>query len=170
MRQSNPAEVVIGPTTWNSIGDLDRLQLPRRDRHLIVTVHYYNPFQFTHQAQSWVGPQSQHWLGTRWTGSSAERKAVTSDFDKAIAWAVAHGRPIYLGESRRLQPGGHGVARPLDAVRGPCRLGAEDGLRLWEFCSGFGAYDPKRDTWIAPLEGCWSEAIRRNESSLGPVS
>lgn len=22
----------------------------------------------------------------------------------------------------------------------------------WEFCSGFGAYDPKTDTWRAPLK------------------
>jgi endoglucanase len=153
VRQSNPArEVVVGPTTWNSIGDLDRLQLPERDRHLIVTVHYYNPFQFTHQGASWVGPQSQHWLGTRWTGSSAERKAVTSDFDKAIAWAVAHRRPIYLGEF-----GAFSRADMASRVRwtrfvAHAALERKMGFAYWEFCSGFGAYDPKSDTWIAPLK------------------
>ena len=53
MRKSNPVrEVIVGPTTWNNVNDLDRLQLPESDRHLIVTVHYYNPFQFTHQGSS----------------------------------------------------------------------------------------------------------------------
>ena len=26
------------------------------------------------------------------------------------------------------------------------------GFAYWEFCSGFGAYDPKNDTWIGPIK------------------
>ena len=56
VRRTNPTrEIVVGPTGWNSINDLDSLELPANDRHLIVTVHYYNPFQFTHQGAEWVG-------------------------------------------------------------------------------------------------------------------
>jgi endoglucanase len=25
------------------------------------------------------------------------------------------------------------------------------GFAYWEFCSGFGVYDPKREQWIEPL-------------------
>ena len=38
------------------------LELPESDRHLVVTVHYYSPFHFTHQgAFGWVRRQSGGW-------------------------------------------------------------------------------------------------------------
>jgi endoglucanase len=153
VRRRNPVrQVVVGPTTWNNINDLDRLQLPESDRHLIVTVHYYQPFHFTHQGASWAGPDAQNWLGTRWTGSPAERTAVLNDFDKAIAWAVKHHRPIYLGEF-----GAFSRADMESRVRwtrfvADSALERKMGFSYWEFCSGFGAYDPKTDAWIGPLK------------------
>ncbi len=52
IRPSNPTrEIVVGPVGWNGIGDLPTLELPEDDRHLVVTVHYYSPFQFTHQGR-----------------------------------------------------------------------------------------------------------------------
>jgi endoglucanase len=153
VRRSNPRrQVVVGPTTWNSIGDLDRLQLPESDRHLIVTVHYYNPFQFTHQGASWVGSQSQNWQGTRWTGKPAERQAVANDFDKAIAWAVAHRRPIYLGEFGAYSRADMESRARWTRFVADAALERKMGFAYWEFCSGFGVYDPKSDTWIKPIE------------------
>jgi endoglucanase len=153
VRRSNPTrKIVVGPTTWNSINDLAQLQLPESDRHLIVTVHYYNPFQFTHQGASWAGPQAQNWLGTRWTGSPAERKAVTDDLDKAVGWAVKHHRPIYLGEFGAFSRADmDSRARWTRFVAGAA-LERKMGFAYWEFCSGFGAYDPKSDAWIGPLK------------------
>ena len=56
VRQSNPTRaVVIGPNGWNSIGRLEELALPN-DPNLIVTVHFYDPFSFTHQGAEWVAP------------------------------------------------------------------------------------------------------------------
>ena len=52
IRQTNPRRtVIVGPTSWNDIKDLDKLDLPQEERNLIVTVHYYDPFQFTHQGR-----------------------------------------------------------------------------------------------------------------------
>ena len=49
VRESNPNRtVVIGPGEWNSIDKLGELVLPEDDRNIIVTVHYYEPFRFTH--------------------------------------------------------------------------------------------------------------------------
>jgi len=153
VRQSNPArEVIIGPTSWNSINDLDRLQLPDSDRHLIVTVHYYSPFQFTHQGASWVGQASQGWLGTRWTGSPAEQKAVLADLDKAIAWAVAHRRPIYLGEFGAYSRADMDSRARWTRFVADAALERKMGFAYWEFCSGFGAYNSQNDTWIGPLK------------------
>jgi len=153
VRRSNPTrEVVVGPTSWNSINDLDSLELPESDRHLIVTVHYYSPFEFTHQGADWVGPQMRQYLGTRWTGTPAQRKALLKDLDKALAWGIDHRRPIYLGE--------FGANNKADLASRACwaRFVAESaierkmGFAYWEFCSGFGAYDPNTDKWIEPLK------------------
>jgi endoglucanase len=153
VRKSNPTrEVVVGPTSWNNINDLDRLQLPESDRHLIVTVHYYNPFHFTHQGASWAGQEAQSWLGTKWSGSSEERKAIERDFDKAVAWAVAHHRPIYLGEFGSYNRADMESRYRWTRFTADAALERKMGFAYWEFCSGFGAYDPNRDTWIKPIE------------------
>ncbi len=89
---------MVGPVGWNGIGDLPTLELPEDDRRLVATVHYYSPFQFTHQGAKWVGPESSSWLGNKWTGTKKERQAVMLDLDKAITWAVEHRRPMWLGE------------------------------------------------------------------------
>ncbi len=153
IRQSNPTrEVVVGPTHWNAINDLERLELPEGDRHLIVTVHYYLPFHFTHQGATWAGPEAQTWIGTRWTGSPAERKAVTGDFDKAVGWAVKHHRPIYLGEFGAFSRADMDSRARWTRFVADSSLQRKMGFAYWEFCSGFGAYDPKSDTWIGPLK------------------
>ncbi|MBN1559029.1 glycoside hydrolase family 5 protein, partial [candidate division KSB1 bacterium] len=99
IRQTNPYRmVVIGPISWNAVDHIPTLDLPEDDRGLIVTFHYYWPFQFTHQGASWAGEEANSWLGTIWLGSPAERKAVADDFDRAVSWAQQHDRPLYLGE------------------------------------------------------------------------
>ena len=88
--------MVVGPTSWNGIKDLDKLDLPKEDRNLIVTVHYYSPFPFTHQGAAFAGLKDK--TGVPWNGTEKEQQAIVKDFDKAQAWAEKHQRPIYLGE------------------------------------------------------------------------
>lgn len=153
VRHTNPTrEIVVGPTHWNSINDLDCLELPETDRHLIVTVHFYNPFQFTHQGADWVGQDAQRWLGTHWTGTPAERKAILKDLDKAIAWAVDHRRPIYLGEFGSYNRGDLESRARWTRFVAQSALERKMSFAYWEFCSGFGVYDPNRNAWIEPLK------------------
>jgi aryl-phospho-beta-D-glucosidase BglC (GH1 family) len=153
VRRTNPTrEIVVGPVGWNSINDLASLELPNDDKHLIVTVHYYSPMQFTHQGAHWTGAEAQKWLGTKWTGAKAEQRAVVRDLDKALTWAVEHRRPLYLGEF-----GAYNKA-DLESRARWTRFVAEEavkrkmGFAYWEFCSGFGAYDPQKNQWIEPLK------------------
>ena len=56
VRSTNPRRpVLVGPAQWNSIGALESLVLPN-DPNLIVSVHFYDPFNFTHQGATWVDP------------------------------------------------------------------------------------------------------------------
>jgi endoglucanase len=151
VRESNPERwLMVGPTQWNQVHKLHLLQLPQDDRRLIVTIHYYEPMAVTHQGASWIN-DSDRWLGTTWTGTAEEQAAVRELFDRAATWAREHDRPVYLGE--------FGVYRTADmdtrtnwtafVAREAEKRGFTWGY--WEFCSGFGAYDPEAQAWREPL-------------------
>ena len=60
IRRTNPNRTIfIGPGRWNSISELPSLRLPDDDENLIVTVHNYEPFYFTHQGATWTGTDSK---------------------------------------------------------------------------------------------------------------
>ena len=55
IRQSNPQRTIfVEPGGWGGIGELKKLVLPPDD-NIIVSVHCYEPFHFTHQGASWAG-------------------------------------------------------------------------------------------------------------------
>jgi endoglucanase len=152
VRQTNLARpVIVGPGQWNGIRALDKLELPKDDRNLILTVHFYDPFQFTHQGASWV-KGAEKWKGRKWTGSDAERAAIRQPFAKAAAWAEKHGRPVFLGEFGAFQ------AADMDSRARWTRFVTREVEKLgfswayWEFCSGFGAYDQRAGAWREPLK------------------
>jgi endoglucanase len=87
--------VVIGPAAANTLEAIEQLRVPD-DPELVLTVHYYAPFRFTHQGAEWE-PGAGDWLGTPW-GDDADRQAVTADLERAAAWARRHGRPLFVGE------------------------------------------------------------------------
>ncbi|MGD0807444.1 MAG: glycoside hydrolase family 5 protein, partial [Anaerolineales bacterium] len=153
VRASNPQRiVVVGPVGWNGLGALPSLSLPESDRGLIVTFHYYEPFHFTHQGADWA-EGSNAWLGTTWRGSAAEQQAVRNDFESVSAWSTAHGRPILLGEF-----GAYSKADMDSRARWTAYVARQaDELSIswtyWEFCSGFGVYDPAAHRWRDPLLG-----------------
>lgn len=151
VRKTNPTRpVIVGPGQWNGIGALEKLRLPADDRYLITTVHYYDPFEFTHQNAPWA-QGSAKWKGKKWTGSPAERDAVRRSLEKAAAWGKKHNRPIFLGEYGAYQEADmESRARWTAFVTGEARrLGFS--TAYWEFCSGFGAYDASAGRWRDPL-------------------
>jgi len=154
VRQSNPNRtIVIGPVNWNQIPFLDKLQVPEDDRNIIVTVHYYEPMKLTHQGASWIA-DSNNWLGTKWLGTDEEKQPIIQIFDKAAAWAKAHNRPMHLGEF-----GAYGAEGRSD-IESRARWTkfvvdtvTDRGFSFsyWEFCAGFGLYDPVKKVWHDPL-------------------
>ena len=157
VRKTNPARpVIVGPAQWNSIGALDALELPTDDRNLIVTVHYYDPFKFTHQGASWV-KGSDAWKGQTWAGTEAEQAAMRKSLERAAAWGKKHGRPIFLGEFGAYQ------AADMPSRARWTRFVAREAERLWfnwaywEFAAGFGAYDPRARAWREPLRAALLE-------------
>jgi len=147
VRETNPTRwVVVGGDSWNSVSGLQGLGLPEDDRHLIATLHYYDPFQFTHQGAEWAAGANA-WLGTTWTSTPAQMTAVRRDLDRALAWAEARGRPLLLGEF-----GSYHRADDNSRVAWTSFVAREAEARgmawaYWEFCAGFGVYDPARGAY-----------------------
>ncbi|MGA2244385.1 MAG: glycoside hydrolase family 5 protein [Verrucomicrobiota bacterium] len=55
IRQTNPHRTIVAePGGWGSIAELKNLVLPPDD-NVVVSVHCYDPFFFTHQGANWTG-------------------------------------------------------------------------------------------------------------------
>ncbi len=159
VRQTNPTRnIVIGPTHWNSLGDLPQLKLPD-DKHIIVTFHYYDPMPFTHQGATWVGPEIEKERGeVHWKGTPEELAKINSDFDQVAAWAKANDRPILLGEY-----GTYGKYSAMDErvawTRAVTKAAADRGFAraAWYFSStdGFGIFDVDKGQWVDPIKDAY---------------
>jgi endoglucanase len=59
IRATNPHRTIFAePGHWGSIDELKNLVLPPDD-NVIVSVHCYEPFYFTHQGATWAGPDTK---------------------------------------------------------------------------------------------------------------
>lgn len=148
IRAENPNRtVLIGTAEWGGIGALTKLVLPE-DQNLIVTIHYYNPFEFTHQGAEWVTPVLP--TGRLWP-SGSDQSNLESDFKTISNWAGAKGRPVHIGEF-----GAYSKGDLLSRANWTAKVRTESkkyafSLAYWEFGSGFGAYDISKKTWNSTL-------------------
>ncbi len=149
VRRSNPTRtVIIGPGQWNSISQLKKLDLPPDDPNIIVTVHYYSPFEFTHQGAAFAGRKDK--VGIRW-GSQQDQEAILADFDQAQSWAEKNHRPIYLGEF-----GVYDRAPLADRVNWLSFVTRQAEKRgwswaYWQFDGDFILYDIGKRQWVEPV-------------------
>jgi endoglucanase len=144
IRKTNPNRmIVLGPTEWNAAHKLPQLILPP-DRNLILTVHHYEPFDFTHQGAEWINPMRP--LGLTCCTPEMKRKIV-EPLDLAAAASKRLNYPIFIGEF-----GAYSKA-PLEARVNYLRE-FESAARnrhipwiYWELASGFGLYDPQANAF-----------------------
>ena len=139
VRKTNPSRiVVIGPTHWNSATDLNLLKLPN-DANMIVTVHNYAPFTFTHQGAEWINPV----LPTGVTCCTVAQVAeMTAPLDVAKTWATAKHYAVFVGEFGAYSKADS--ASRIDFNRKMRDAMEARGMTwaYWEFAAGFGVYDP----------------------------
>ncbi|NJM43086.1 MAG: glycoside hydrolase family 5 protein [Brachymonas sp.] len=143
VRATNPERIVIvGPTHWNNAYWLDQLRLPN-DPHMIVTVHQYEPFNFTHQGSEWVSPRKP-------TGqtccSDSQKRQIIGILNKAQTWSQKHKYPIYVGEFGAYAHNNHSEEVTTQRVNFNAFMREEMERRdmswaYWELASGFGIYD-----------------------------
>ncbi len=152
VRDRNPHRpVIIGAAMWNSFSELPKLTLPEDDQMLIATFHYYLPFEFTHQAADFLGKDMPPG-GRSFPEDDGERAMLAEHFQKVADWSKNSGRPVYLGEF-----GSYHRAAMKDRVRWTREVAGlarthNFSTAYWEFCSGFGVFDPETKEWRTPLK------------------
>lgn len=151
IRQSNPNRtVLLGTANWGGLGAISQLQLPQ-DQNLILTIHYYNPFRFTHQGAEWSGDEAQTWLGTKYYDTETDRQTIQNEFTEALAFSQTHQIPIHIGEF-----GAYEKADLESRVRWTTYLARwfeQQGFSwaYWEFSAGFGIYKPSTGQYLTKL-------------------
>ncbi len=141
IRKSNPTRaVVMGVANYGGLGGLPELKIPD-DKNLILTIHYYNPFNFTHQGADWV-TGSTPWLGTKWEDLDVERNQIKSEFEPLIAISKAKNIPVHIGEF-----GAYSKADIDSRAKWTTFLARwfeQQGWSwaYWEWSAGFGVFDP----------------------------
>ncbi len=148
IRKTNPTrDLIVTGTNYSNAGNLPLIELPENDKHLIVTFHYYEPFNFTHQGASWTSGTSDL-SGITWNNTKEERDQIDWTFQNIKAWSEETGIPVLLGEF-----GAYGLVADMESrVRWTTcvRETAEKydfAWSYWEFCSGFGFYDTQTKTF-----------------------
>jgi hypothetical protein len=143
IRETNPTrKIVVSAGDWGGIGGIMDLILPE-DENLILSYHYYDPFNFTHQGADWsMGPGGMdHALGTEWHGTEFEKRSVDNAFKGVKAWSEETGVPVFMGEFGAFSRADiDSRVRWTEFVRETAEYYGF-AWSYWEFCSGFGIYD-----------------------------
>ncbi|MEI7731967.1 MAG: glycoside hydrolase family 5 protein [Verrucomicrobiota bacterium] len=153
IRASNPSRTVLvgAPVRGCHIPYLKDLRLPENDRNLIATVHYYDPFAFTHQGVAF----SEHFKdvsGVNWSGTEQEKKAITEAFDFAQKWSEEHHCPINMGE---FGTGSKGAME--ERIRWTSFVVRQMEARHWSWSffefdqPDFGIYDKASGKWLGGI-------------------
>ncbi len=165
--QTHP--IVVGSANYNNFRDI--VSLPAyKDRNLIYTFHFYDPYLFTHQGANWGDPVltdlagmpypydakrmpkfprslSGMWLRGAYDNYRREGtdEHVRSLIDIAWEFARKRGVPIFCGEFGAFQPNSaeEDRARWCRATRS--HLEARGiAWALWDYAGGFGIYSGPR--------------------------
>jgi len=121
--------IVVGPAGWNSYNNLAKMS-PHRDKNLIYTFHFYDPFLFTHQGATWTDPSMESLAGVPFPYDADRMPACPGDLDGT--WVEGALNVSYAREGT--------VARVKELIDIAAEFQAERDVPL--FCGEFGVHIP----------------------------
>ena len=144
-------KIIIDSVEFSNISTIPALSLPADD-NLIVSFHFYEPFEFTHQGADWVNG-SNRWLGKTWKGTKEEKELIEDRLDKVAEWSRRNRIPVLMGEFGTIEQ-----ADRDSRIRWTEFLARETEKRqigwvYWQFCSNFALYSCDQGEWDEALLG-----------------
>lgn len=149
IRQTNPTRtVILAGDEWGALSGMDNLRLPP-DPFVVATVHYYGPYEFTHQGAEWLGDDAPP-AGRSWP-QLGEREQLARDVESVVQWRDQLKVPVFLGEY-----GAETTVAPVERIEWTADVTrALDEARIpwcyFNYAGGFATYDLARESWKMPL-------------------
>jgi len=144
-------KIMVGTANWGGPTGLTNLTLPSActAANTIITIHWYEPFHFTHQGAEWADG-SDAWVGTTWRGTEAEQQPLLSLYQAVENWNNRDGRrfEVFVGEF-----GVYAKYAGADYRKAWTAFIAREAEKrgwswaYWEYDQGFGAYDRGNEQW-----------------------
>lgn len=147
VRAKHPTRAIIyGGENWSGIDSLATLPMPD-DPNVHPTFHYYDPFAFTHQGATWVGPDAPP-VG-RTFPSEADRAQLAKDVEKIRTYIGRTGKTPFMGESGAIdgpiatadRATYHRTVREAFAATGI-------GICVWAYANTFPFWNSEDDQWL----------------------
>lgn len=156
--------IIIGSNRWQAYDQVKNLRVPEKDKNIIISFHFYNPFPLTHYRASWT-EQKENPLKVYYPGYIVKKEDVeklSPELQKRWGWlarsyndintlekqilqaldaATAMGRKLYLGEFGCLH--GAGKENLINWFRDVVSLCEkyDIGYASWDYKGGFGIID-----------------------------
>lgn len=148
IRKYNPTRTtILAGDEWGAIDGMDNLK-PPQDPYIVATVHYYGPFEFTHQGAEWMGKDAPP-KGRNWP-LKGEFDQLNKDITRMYEWREKLNIPVFMGEY------GTDLAVP-EHLRISWAYYTTKGFKAakiptcyFNFASGFGIYDTQNKKWNEP--------------------
>jgi endoglucanase len=148
IRKTNPTRtVILTGDQWGTIDGSDNLVLPN-DPFVVGSVHYYSPYEFTHQGAEFADNPPP--TGRTWP-QKGEPEQLVRDVARITAFRARIQAPVLVGEYGALDtiPLDQRVAWTRDVHR------AFEAINVpscyFNYAAGFGLYDLKNEQWKRPL-------------------
>ncbi|KAA3636264.1 MAG: glycoside hydrolase family 5 protein [Bacteroidetes bacterium] len=138
--------IIDGPD-WAYHGSLYQLQLPDDEHNVIVSVRYYQPYDFTHQGAHWV-ENSDQWLGLTWAGTNGQVNQVMTDMNAIKSWSELNNRPVTIGEFGCIAEADHQSRGTWTSHVRKQMEAQEFSWSYFDFGVVFKAYDIENGQWL----------------------
>lgn len=163
IRRTNPTRIVyITSNRWGGFSTVDDLEIPA-DPYVAITLHFYEPFVFTHQRARWTGfgpdmplvpfpgrvppldrgVPPDHWIRQQEGRELTVAEHIDAPFARIAQWARerAPGKEIHIGEFGAYEPADPESRRAwIAAVRAACERHGF-GWAVWDYRGGFAVRD-----------------------------
>lgn len=162
--------IIIGANRWQAYNEVKNLRVPEKDKNIIISFHFYNPFPLTHYRASWT-EQKENPLNVYYPGYIVKKEDVeklSPELKKRWGWlarsyndintldkqikeaydaATAMGRKLYLGEFGCLHGAGkENLINWFCDVVSLCKK-YDIGYASWDYKGGFGIFRKDGTPW-----------------------